>query len=669
MGIGPRTAPRFDQRFTTWKEIAAYLQRDVRTVQRWEAARGLPVHRLPGVGRSPIYALKSELDDWWLNSPARLESPLEIAPAKPLLRRWPPLAAASIAVVVVAAGILLQRREAPIPLPVAPLTSLPGAELAPALSPDGKRLAFTWRKADSANQDIYVMELPDGEPRRLTDDPRVDIFAEWSPDGRRIAYCRVYPGGDRLELRLVELGTGVDRLLLTNEIPGTVDAPPWFHIWTPDGDGLILSRPRWPGGPLGLVLFRWKTGVEERLTPPVAEVVGEITPAVSPSGLHLVFQRRSPSGEGDLFLVELDPISKAATGPPRRITHESCCLDAPSWTRDGKEIVFVTWKGGTRRLARTPASGGSVRFDASVPVVGMAPRIAPDGRLVFHDSAMTGSILRLDLRQPGAGAKPLIVSSRQDGSPAYSSDGKRIVFVSDRRGSRQLWLSDAEGGDVRQLTRRDEVSAWYPAYSPDGKWIAFEGRTGSESRIYLANPSSGESHPLLPGNSPGQRPRWSRSGRHIYFSADKGGQFVIWRAEVSADGKAGAATRFTDLGGYAGHESADGRFFYYSDFTFRQLRRIPTAGGKDEPVDCGTPFSRYPANFVAGQRGLYYAGQMGPRGAPLWFLPYGASPSLVATSPWEPSLLGMAVSPDDHWLLLSSFQRKNGDILAVTGLR
>lgn len=52
----------------SWKAIAAHLQRDVRTVMRWERVRGMPVHRVPGGGKPGVYALKSELDDWWSNS-------------------------------------------------------------------------------------------------------------------------------------------------------------------------------------------------------------------------------------------------------------------------------------------------------------------------------------------------------------------------------------------------------------------------------------------------------------------------------------------------------------------------------------------------------------------------------------------------------------------------
>src|SRR5512134_2070826 len=49
----------------SWKAVAAYLHRDVRTVMRWERVRGLPVHRVPGGGKPGVYALRSEVDTWW----------------------------------------------------------------------------------------------------------------------------------------------------------------------------------------------------------------------------------------------------------------------------------------------------------------------------------------------------------------------------------------------------------------------------------------------------------------------------------------------------------------------------------------------------------------------------------------------------------------------------
>ncbi len=53
-----------DERLDSWKEIAAYLRRDIRTVRRWEKTRSLPVHRLPGDGRQAVYAFRTEIEAW-----------------------------------------------------------------------------------------------------------------------------------------------------------------------------------------------------------------------------------------------------------------------------------------------------------------------------------------------------------------------------------------------------------------------------------------------------------------------------------------------------------------------------------------------------------------------------------------------------------------------------
>ena len=94
--------PSADQRLDSWKEIATYLKRGERTVRRWEAQEGLPVHRHLHTKRASVYAFRSEIDAWWNNGHQRLDTALdtanETAPLRPRLLRWP---------VAIAAGVLL----------------------------------------------------------------------------------------------------------------------------------------------------------------------------------------------------------------------------------------------------------------------------------------------------------------------------------------------------------------------------------------------------------------------------------------------------------------------------------------------------------------------------------------------------------------------------------
>src|SRR5215467_53144 len=65
-----------DRRLNSWKSIAAYFGRDERTVKRWEVQRGLPVHRVPGAGRSSVYAYANELADWLQTADESSSEPL-----------------------------------------------------------------------------------------------------------------------------------------------------------------------------------------------------------------------------------------------------------------------------------------------------------------------------------------------------------------------------------------------------------------------------------------------------------------------------------------------------------------------------------------------------------------------------------------------------------------
>src|ERR1043166_6153873 len=69
----PPAEPSGDERLDSWKEIAAYLKREVRTLHRWEAHEGLPIRRHLHRERGSVYAYKSELDSWWNNRGAMLE--------------------------------------------------------------------------------------------------------------------------------------------------------------------------------------------------------------------------------------------------------------------------------------------------------------------------------------------------------------------------------------------------------------------------------------------------------------------------------------------------------------------------------------------------------------------------------------------------------------------
>ncbi|HEY4579817.1 MAG TPA: hypothetical protein VIG89_02165, partial [Candidatus Acidoferrales bacterium] len=104
-GVTPAPPPATEGRLESWKEIAAYLKRSVRTVQQWEKKEGLPVHRHLHDTLGTVYAYRAELDVWWRNGHARLEAKEaeQTEEVKEKSRRW--MVAGAVAALVVAAGV------------------------------------------------------------------------------------------------------------------------------------------------------------------------------------------------------------------------------------------------------------------------------------------------------------------------------------------------------------------------------------------------------------------------------------------------------------------------------------------------------------------------------------------------------------------------------------
>src|SRR5579862_7679961 len=175
---------RNNDRIHSWKEIANYLNRTVRTVQRWEHSEHLPVHRrthdLNAAG--PVYAYKSELDAWLLEvfppNEIREAGEAQEAVEAPALRETPGRAetppvnrkrillfttlGAAVLISAFSVWKLWPHGKPAVSLEVVRLTDFPGTKRTPALSPDGKYLAFSWNGQNQDNFDIYTRSLYSG---------------------------------------------------------------------------------------------------------------------------------------------------------------------------------------------------------------------------------------------------------------------------------------------------------------------------------------------------------------------------------------------------------------------------------------------------------------------------------------------------------------------------
>jgi Tol biopolymer transport system component len=262
----------------------------------------------------------------------------------------------------------------------------------------------------------------------------------------------------------------------------------------------------------------------------------------------------------------------------------------------------------------------------------------------------------------------LISSSRSDRAAEFSPDGKRIAFESERSGTLQVWVCQADGSNPLQLTSMAEWPAC-PDWSPDGRQIAFNAQAEVNSdevrHIYVMSAEGGPARRITTGPSYDGMPSWSRDGRWIYFASNRSGGWEVWK--VPATG--GEAVQVTKNGGFRGSESPDGKFFYYSKFIDTSgLWRIPVEGGEESMILDQLQAGYWEAWAVV-DRGIYFINPESKPNATIEFFSFATRRVTRIVSLEKPvSTLvfpTLVISPDERWILYSQRDQSGSDIMLV----
>jgi len=512
------------------------------------------------------------------------------------------------------------------------LTSGPAFDMQPRFSPDGRRIAFISDR-DGLNN-VWTMS-PDGSaPRQVSKEKERDVNSPaWSPDGQYVFVRKHYVQARSLGAGEVWMyhSSGGAGLQVTERNGWQKDAGE--PAVSPDGRFLYYSKDVTPGQTFeynkdpyaGIyAVFRRDLvkGDERRVA---GGPGGAITPRPSPDGKRLAFIRRDR-------LKTVLHVRDLATGEERpvwdrldRDMQEAWAIHGVytqyAWTPDGRAIVI--WAGGKIwRVDVQTGQAAQIPFTAQVDQTiheglrfaqEVAPRefqvrmlrdvrTSPDGRLVAYSAL--GKVWTKTL--PGGEPRRLTRDDRLEESPAFSPDGRRLVFTT--------W-TDAEKGRVRVAGvdgsgARDVVRApghyTEASFSPDGRWIVFRavrgdavrGEThGEEPGIYVvAADGTGEARRVREG---GVEPSFDHTGTRVYVREQRGDKRVLLSTDLTGGDE---RVHFQSENATQIVPSPDGRWVAFAERFNAYVGAFPRTG---RTVELGPKVEGYPVARVSRDAGMY----------------------------------------------------------------
>jgi Tol biopolymer transport system component/DNA-binding winged helix-turn-helix (wHTH) protein len=577
-----------------------------------------------------------------------------------------------------------KRNETQLPEVTLITRTLGRAEM-PAFSPDGKQIAYQLTSEEGKEQSIYVHLIGTDSHLRLTTGTATarDCCPQWSQDGRYIVFLR--EGLEESGYYIVSVLGGPARRVvpIDSDYYGLLDCPLSNADWLPDGKHLVVGKQQGFGqleGELGLgrprlVSANIDTGEEVAMTDPPLNTLGDNTPRVSPDGEIVAFLRQADDAIADVYLLRLKDrhLWRLTKG------HD---LDGMTWSADSRHIIAHGLINGKLGFWRISIDDGKPLPSLFTLNNVSEPSVARIGnRLAYTSLTASANLWRIDLK-PGSDrntsrslAVRLISSSGVQGDPAYSSDGRKLAFHSDRSGTFQIWTCNADGSDMMRLTSMAGGLTGTPRWSPNGSMIAFDSRASGSgnAEIFVVPASGGAVRRITQSTFNDVVPSWSRDGKWIYFGSSRSGEPQIWKVSAeSGETASRPAIQVTQNGALNAFESSDGKYLYFAGKA--GLWRRAVAGDIHSPEECVVGSLRFWGLWAIDTRGAYFI-DIPPRNGSkpqLKFFDFASKRISTlrefdyAISPWNP---GIALSPDGRWLVYEQLEQQVANIVLVENFR
>ncbi len=461
---------------------------------------------------------------------------------------------------------------------------LPGETSDPAISPNGKTLAFAWWTPDDTKWGLYLRPMSGGIPQLFAKgEDGIAVSPKWSPDGQSIAFIRwVTPRTASLYIKSakggkqISLGSGCN-----SEVTWSADSR--ALIAANNGDSDSMEECRIVAAPIDKSQPRWELAHRG------------LSPAVSPDGSTLAFVN-----DGGIHLRPLSRDGRAA-GSETTLVREPLKISHLAWVPTTNDLLYLMLQDRSvvRRIEARPGAkpldAGTI--DGEFLQLALAPQEGPVLAEVYqHDD----SYWRIDLQAPSPHFEKIRRLPWNVHNVRLAPDGKSLLYTVYSRGETIFYTSTVDGSAPRRLFSVDCERVGRPVWSPDGKQIAFIGEPYvaqiSPSHLYLS-PIHGPPKRLLPKGNQMHWVNWTADGKALYFTEQMKNQSTFSMLNLVD----GTVTRGGALDGNA--EQIAGGFLYSLTMPGFNLLRTPLAGGAEERLAEGV------LKFTVGRGEVYLVRQ------------------------------------------------------------
>lgn len=590
-GKPPSATPPGD-RLDSWKEIAAYLNRDVTTAQRWEKREGMPVHRHLHARAGSVYAFREELAEWartrslsntqnngsnevGLNVPHTASGGSQALPVKGAKqnKRTFLLAAAVSAALATGASLWFERSEFFWRSPLAGarfevITELGGVAQAAAISRDGHLIAFLSDRDGPI--DVWLTQAGSGEFHNLTRgsvrelvNPSVRTLG-FSPDGSLVMFWvreKDPSGTDKIGIWVVPTLGGQARPYMEGvaELDWSHDGSRLAYHTPGPGDPLFVSRPGEQRGsrpifeaPAGqhahfplwapddaFIYFAqgslpdkldiWRIAPQGGTAERITSQVAVVTHPVLLNKRMLLYLASGSDNSGPwLYSMDLDHRI------PHRLTSALDRYTSLAASADGRRLVITRTipKATLWRLRAGDTTGKLSRPDriSLTTSTGFSPRYGPGYLLYVSASGASESVWKL--RKGAAVQLWSGEKARIIGAPVIAPDAHSIAFSVRQGGRTPLYVMRSDGTDARIVSDSLALEGSV-AWSPDGQSITSALEVNGVPQLFRVAVNGGSSAHLV--NAYSVDPSWAPDGQLVVYSGpDIGTTFAVKAAR--ADG-------------------------------------------------------------------------------------------------------------------------------------